>query len=140
MRSTQSLFRGIFTTNLGGKFPYFCWLFCTLAYATGLDFPMDGSSNAWTVQMLTNYCLRYIQYRMKEIRVVPFHHLSPELLWNNYVILVPYKFYSILASVKITLFIFLHISFSCRQGSSCWYQYINFKDKGKFRLDSSSMS
>ena len=74
-----------------------------LAYVTSGEFLLDGFSNAWPVQMLTNHFLCPIQSWMKQIHVIPFHYVFLEFLWNDYFIFICYKIYFILASAKITL-------------------------------------
>ena len=72
--------------------------------------------------MLANNCLRYIQYIMKDIHVVPLHYVFLEFLWNEYFILVRYKFYRIPASSKITLLYSANFIFSDRKGYFFWYR------------------
>ena len=78
--------------------------------------PWDGFSISWPVQMLANHFLRSIQSWMKDICVIPLHYVFLEFLWNYYFIFVHDKFYSILASAKITLLIFCRIKFFCWEG------------------------
>ena len=66
--------------------------------------------------MLTNRCLRSIQSRMKEIRVMPFNYVFLEFLWNYYFTFVHYEFYSVPVSAKITLFIFCAFKFFRYEG------------------------
>ena len=80
-----------------------------LACFTSLDIPLDGFSNAWSIQILENHCLRLIQSWMKEIRVVSFYYIFLEFIWNDYFILVRYKLYSIPASAKKKFFDMLRI-------------------------------
>ena len=58
---TQSLSHGISSASSAGNWPYFfIWSFCTLASFTNNYFFLDVVSNAVTVQMLSNRCLRSI--------------------------------------------------------------------------------
>ena len=103
-RSTHSLFNSISHSVLASNLLFFL-PFCMLTYIT-LCYFFYGVSYVMPVQVLSNHCLRSIPYRMKEICVIPFHNVSLEFLWNYYSIFIRYKFYSITASAKITLFIF----------------------------------
>ena len=87
------------------------WPFCTLEHITSSDFLLYVCSNAWPVKYLVNHHLRSIQSWMKEIRVVPFHYVFLDFLWNDYFIFVHYKSYIIPSSAKRTLFIFCRINF-----------------------------
>ena len=111
MRFTQSLFPIICSANLGGNSLFFCWPLCTLVLVTVSEFPIDGSSNAWPLQRFTNHHLRCIQYRIKEIRVIPFHCVFSEFLWYIYFIVLGFRFNSFPASTKNILFIVRAINF-----------------------------
>ena len=98
-----------------------------IIYVTSYDFPLDGLSNTWPVQMLENHCLRLIHSWIKEVFVVPFHYVVLEFLCNEYFILASYKLYIITASVKLNISIICAFKFSVRKMSSSWYQYMSLK-------------
>ena len=61
------------------------FLVCSfIIYVTSYDFPLDGLYNTWPVQMLENYCPRFIQSWIKEVFVVLCHYVVLEFLWNEY--------------------------------------------------------
>ena len=129
MRFTQSLFPIICSANLGGNSLFFCWPLCTLVLVTVSEFPIDGSSNAWPLQRFTNHHLRCIQYRIKEIRVIPFHCVFSEFIWNNYFSLYVKSSLVFLHQQKEPFWYLAHVYLDFRKGSYRWYYYMNLKDK-----------
>ena len=67
--------------------------------------------------MLTNHCLRSFPSKIKEIRAIPFHNVSLELLWNTDFIFLRYKFYMIPASAEKNIYS-MYVSFFFWMGSS----------------------
>ena len=81
MRYTQSLFHGILPDNLSGNIPFFKPL-CTLEIFNIFDFFVGGLYYSLPVKMFENNLQYYIQYSMKEIRIVPFYNIYLDFLWN----------------------------------------------------------
>ena len=111
-----------------------------LACVTIRDFSVDGIFNAWTIKMLANNCLCLIHPQMKYIRVIPFHDVFLEFLWNNYFIFIRYKIYGTPASVKITLSIFCAFKFFCKEGVFPLIAVYEVKYRGNMPSGSSLMS
>ena len=114
-------------------------MFYTLTHVTSCEFLMGGWYNVWPVQILTHHSFHSIQSRMNDICGVPFHYVSFKFLWNEYFLLIRYKFYSISASAKRNILILRIIIFSVSKGSYCWYQSKIFNDKVNVPSCSSSM-
>ena len=111
MRSTDNLFRGVFSDSLAGDLSCFYWPFLMFTSVTSRDFPLDGFSMTWPVQVLKNHLLCLIQSWMKEIYVVPFHYVLLYFLWDYYFTVVRSNLYSIPAPQKGPFSIFCTFKF-----------------------------
>ena len=88
---------------------------------------------------MDNNHLCYIQYRMMEIFMVKFDHVSLECLWYYCSIISCYNFNIITASTKINCLVFMHLSLSSSPRTFCWYRCIIFQFIGKLTSGSPSV-